>query len=100
MKVYVEIYKNMMTIKAGNETTQVYPATPFSSLRLLVADFDSAADCLKGGLDDLNVTGFLKFKPIMYIYPRELTDGGVSEVEKKVLRELGAHCQAKKVIIE
>ncbi len=72
----------------------------FSSTRLLVGDFAAAQECLKQGLNEIGATGFFKLsKPSLEIFPKELSEGQLSQVEIRVLKEVGYASGAKKVEI-
>lgn len=100
MDVKVEIYVNRMVLSTDNETRSFVPAQPFSSVRLLVGDFTAAENCLKNALRDMNAfSAFNLRRPRLRIHPKELVEGGLSQIEKRVLLELGKGTGARGVEI-
>jgi rod shape-determining protein MreB and related proteins len=99
-KVKVEIYINRIILEYDGKQLVLEPDIPFTSRRLLVGDFSSASKCLEKGLKDIGASGFLKLlKPVLDIYPMEMSEGGLSEVENRLYKELGLGVQASKVNI-
>ena len=100
MDIIVNIYKNKMVLTGDSRTITVTPEEPFSSVRQLVGKFFAAEKCLKDGVERLGVTGLFKRKPVIIIRPKELVEGGLSEVEDRCLRELALGAGAREVKIE
>ncbi len=100
MVVDIEIYRDRMIFTVDGIQKTISSETPFSTTRLLVGTFHQAVDCLKKGLNELGVIGILKPKPTLNIVARELCDGGLSEVEKRCLLEVGHAAGAKSVNVE
>lgn len=71
----------------------------FSNPRLLVADFAAAQHLLLGGITALLPHRFLRLSrpPQLLIQPLERLEGGLSQVEERILLELGLGCGARKV---
>jgi hypothetical protein len=71
----------------------------FSNQRLLVADFAAAQQLLQCGLNQILPKRFLRIrrKPQLLIQPLEHLEGGLSQVEERILLELGLGCGARKV---
>ncbi len=97
MEVTVKVFANQMVLTADGKTISVEPSTPFTSTRLLVGTFIPAVECLKEGLSKLGATGFLKGRPRLLILPQIMTEGGLSEIEERCLREVGFSAGAGKV---
>ncbi|WP_150305429.1 hypothetical protein [Pseudomonas saliphila] len=97
MQIEVNIFRDRMELAADGQQMTVRPAAPYSTKRLLVGTFKPAEDCLKDGLHKIGAFGFLKRKPMLILIPRELNDGGMSEVEQRCLTELGMGAGAIKV---
>tara|TARA_R110002167_G_scaffold45324_3_gene136213 strand:+ start:6611 stop:6922 length:312 start_codon:yes stop_codon:yes gene_type:complete len=101
MEVTVEIFINKMTLSANGSSKIIFPEANYSSNRLLVGSYLNAVDCLEKGLKEIGAKSLFRFrKPILKITPKELIDGGLSEVETRVLLELGYGAGAKKVILK
>ncbi len=97
MEVKVEIFENRIVLTANEKIVTVLPAEPFTTTRMLVGTFMPAVDCMKDGLSKVGATGFFKKKPLLLIYPRIMTEGGLSEIEERSLLEVGHSAGAGKV---
>ena len=98
MEVKVDIYVNRMVVSTDGRSKTV--TGEFSSQRLLVGGFNIAVACLKTAVKELNATSFFTLrKPTFRIYPRERTEGGLSEIEERTLLEIGYSAGAGKVEI-
>lgn len=89
MEIKAEIFENLIVLANGTRSISVTPSEPFTTTRLLVGTFMPAVDCMKDGLQQIGATGFLKRKPKLVIFPKALTEGGLSEVEERCLLEVG-----------
>lgn len=96
MDICVEIYVNRMVVSFEGQTVTFN--APFSSVRLLVGDFAQAEFCLRNALKEMNAFGLFRLrKPRLRMYPKERTEGGLSEIEKRILLEVGLGAGAQKV---
>ena len=98
--IRVEIFANRMVLISEKPPVTVSAKTPFTTNRLLIGNFSPAVDCLKAGLERLDACGYFKSKPKLTIYPGELSDGGLSEIEQRVLREVALEAGAGEVEID
>lgn len=99
--LYVKIYKNKIVVNnlANQLPAQMYtPDTPFTSTRLLVGNFASAAQCLRQAVKSSQSNLWLRGLRLL-IQPMEMNEGGLCEVEEKIFRELGVSTGARKVVI-
>lgn len=97
--VYVRVLPNRFELKhieSGNKVTAV-PSIAFTTKRLLVGQFTVAEDTLRKGLNEL--LGRHLFNPRILIQPVDMIEGGLSEVEERVLRELAVGIGAIKTKI-
>ena len=102
--VYVQIRRNMFRVRSvtsGVERT-IASTVPFTTTRLLVGDFIAADDALRAALSAVGAEWRRRFaprvlKPRILMHPLEMTDGGLSAVEYRVLHEL-AHPARKTVV--
>ena len=72
---------------------------PFTTERLLVGNFSHAEDTLKKGLKKVHEGQLLAVAPTILVHPLEMIEGGLSEVEERILRELAAAAGARKSAI-
>jgi hypothetical protein len=97
MDIKVEIYKNKMVLVHGGQNFTVNPDEPYTTTRLLVGTFLPAVGCLKEGLKKMGAIGLFKSKPVLHLDVREMSEGGLSEVEQRCLTEMGFAAGARKV---
>jgi actin-like ATPase involved in cell morphogenesis len=100
--VYIKLFKNrveMINLETG-ETISRESVQPFSSQRLVIADFNKADALIRSILNDL--------LPKKGIFPRQTkiliqqvvsVEGGLSEIEKRALRDLGEMAGGTRVIL-
>jgi hypothetical protein len=88
-KLYIQVSRNKVTVtnlETGVEVTQV-AAEPFSSQRSILSSFDPANKTLVTAMRQLNLKhSFLKTKAV--IQQMEDTVGGLTDIEKRALRDL------------
>ena len=88
--VYVQVFRNRIwarDVESGT-TVELTAREPFTSQRLLVGDFAAAENLLMHVYSELYANRLLTPSPRVLIQPREMSEGGLSPVEIRVLREL------------
>lgn len=97
MKVYKDLVwcRNIKDKKEGTNSA----IEPFTSDRLLIGNFDSAERTLKTGLKKVYQRSFLLVSPFVVIHPLENIDGGLSQVEERLLIELSMAAGAQDAIV-
>lgn len=101
MEVKVEIYRNKFVISTSERTITVVPKSEFTTNRLLVGQFQEASECLAEGIKKVGVQSFFAIaKPTITMVPKEMIEGGLSQVESRVLRELAMSAGAKNVKVQ
>lgn len=101
-KLYVKISRNrfeIMKVSGDLAIEVVSPAEPFSTSRLLIGEFGLAERHLSDGIKKVLPKRFLKKSPEILMHPLEMIDGGLSEVEERILREMALGTGAHKVEI-
>lgn len=96
---YVRISPDLIVcrnVTAGLEHRQPAP-TPFTTQRLLVGAFEPAAETLRTALRRTRRHSLLR--PAMLLHPLERIDGGLSEIETRVLVELAASVGAATCVV-
>lgn len=79
-------------VKAGNEATGT-PATLFSTTRLLVGEFSPFETCLKECLLKVRPRSLFGIAPVIVIQATAMNEGGLCEVERRILPEV-IRCRA------
>jgi hypothetical protein len=99
--VYVRVSKNRFRLKnVGTGAEADVMATPgFTTTRLLVGQFRAAQNQLKEAMGKVIGRGLFTASPRVVIQPLEMTDGGLSEIEERVFRELAVGAGAAKVVV-
>lgn len=99
--LYVQVYENRFVLKrldSGGPAIEIESIEPFSTQRLLVGQFQAASRALERGFKQARAVGSLfGLKPAVVIQPMEKIDGGLSEVEERILTELVLGAGARKV---
>jgi hypothetical protein len=98
--LYVKVSKNMFEIikVSGEPVVEVITSLePFTTRRLLVGEFSLAEHLLITGVKKVLPRRLIKRKPAILIHPLEMVEGGLSEVERRVLREVAVSAGAHKV---
>jgi hypothetical protein len=99
--VYVRVSKNRLRLKnidSGAEA-DVMSTPGFTTTRLLVGQFRGAQTALKEAMGKVIGKGLFAGSPGVVIQPLEMTEGGLSEIEERVFRELAIGAGAAKVIV-
>ena len=100
--IYIKLFKNRIEIVnlETEEKLSRESAEPFSTQRFIIADFNKADALIRNILNDL--------LPGKSIFPRqtkiliqqvESVEGGLSEIEKRALRDLGEMAGGTPVIL-
>jgi len=94
---YIRIRENTLIIRSviNPKKITVKAKEPFSTKRLLVGQFSVAERLLKAALQQFEKS--LLLSPDIIVHPLEKTDGKLSEVEEKVLKELALSAGARMV---
>lgn len=102
--VYVRVSKNQFQVRnvVHKREVVVFALEPFTTKRLLVGDFATAEKYLREGVKKVcegQGWFWLAVSPVIIIQPLEMIEGGLSEVEKRVLMELAAGAGGRKAVI-
>jgi rod shape-determining protein MreB and related proteins len=79
--------------------TGIQVINPFSHPRSFVADFYVAEKLIQHGLYEVHKSKFFKPAPRIIMHQLEKTEGGLTNIEERVLRELALGSGAREVII-
>ena len=98
---YVRVRKNQFRVRnldsAAEATFEAQP--PFTTARLLIGQFSAAENLLRRALKETVKGGLFAVSPQVLIQPLEMIEGGLSEVEERVLREVAMGAGASKVVV-
>ena len=101
--LYIQVLKNKFIIQIldNSESRETFlPAKNFTTKRLLVGNFSAAQDCLSKAIKRLVPKKlFTRKKAAVVMHPMEMDEGGLSEVEERILNELAFSSGAIKVAL-
>lgn len=80
-------------------TPNVEVTNPFSHPRLLIADFQKAEKILMHAVREVCARKFLPPSPRVVIQPMEKLEGGLTDIELRVFRELCIGAGAREVVV-
>lgn len=100
--VYVRVGMNYFEIKILNKTKLIRNTSlqKFSNSRLLIADFPLASALLNKSLKRMLKIKTFSRTLIMVIQPVAILEGGLTNVERMVLTDIGGHAGAAEVHID
>lgn len=100
--IYIKVYENRFVLKLleeGATPITLVASEPFTTQRLLVGQFMAAEGTLKKGFKEIFSGKWFFPSLAVVIHPLEKIEGGLSEVEERVLKELAAGAGARKVAV-
>ena len=99
-RIYIQIRRNKVTVAnldTGTETS-IIATEPFSTARSVLSKFNPANKTILAAFRELGIkTSLLKLKAV--IQQMEDTDGGLTDIEKRALRDLAEKAGVGKVYI-
>ena len=98
--LYVQVREDQIQIRNIDESrsVQLHASPAFSSQGKLVDNFKAALECLKAALTEARGSGFALSTAVV-IHPLQKVDGGLTQVEEQLFRELAIGAGASKVIV-
>ena len=100
MEVKLKIYINKIELSIGSKVISESPTEPFTTQRLLVGNFDTAWRCIISAEKQLSIKGLFKRKPKVIVEPKEMVEGGISQVEERIFQELALALNPKSVEVQ
>ena len=99
--LYIRIWKNRINVRDVENNIQVEEssAESFTGKRILVGDFTVADQLLRKLIQKINKNKFIVLNQNIVIHPLEMIEGGISQTEARILRELAAVQNARKIIL-
>ncbi|ASN83932.1 hypothetical protein F9U42_14915 [Pectobacterium versatile] len=102
--LYIQIRKNKMVVRDPETSQELSDSSQvFSNSRLLVADFFRAEKVLQDLADKFIKRSWFKFgQDVLIIHALEMNEGGLSQVEERILQEIAvaASPRARLIVIE
>jgi len=98
--LYIQIRENHFHVRNIEDSNSLQRrANPdFSHPRMLVGNFTAAQECLKKAVSEARGPGFILTTSVV-IHPRERMEGGLTQIEERVFRELAIGAGASKVVV-
>jgi hypothetical protein len=100
--LYIKVKKNRFEVKnltSGGRWESIIPDKPFTTERLLVGTFGAAEPALTKLVKRVVPGGIFKKSPQVVIQPMESIEGGLSEVEERIFKELAHGAGAFRVVL-
>jgi len=97
--LYIQVRKNAFRVRhvEGRKERELAARHPFTTTRLLVGQFREAAALLGEGVGAMGSRGLVR--PVVVLHPMDMVEGGLSEVEERLLVELAKSIGARKVLL-
>ena len=102
VELYVKVSRDTFKISPVSEPSreQVFtPSEAFTTRRLLVGQFSIAERCLKDAVTSVVGRSLIPKSVGIVVHPGEMVDGGLSQVEERLFRELCLGAGARKVAV-
>ena len=101
--LYIKIKENTCEAKkltADGHWQSIVSQEPFTTQRLLVGSFSEAERALTQLLKRVLGQGIFAKKPKVVIHPMEKVEGGLSQIEDRIFRELALGAGALKLVVD
>ncbi len=98
--IYIKIKRDWVNVTnlETSETVSKSAITPFSTIRNVVSNFNNASATIESAIKDLKLKKSLMSTKIL-IHQLEGIEGGLSDIEKRALRDIAELVGANKVLI-
>ena len=100
--IYVKIFENKIEFKLCDSKNVVITKRaiePFSSKRLLVGNFNVAEKLIVEGIKEISPNSIFIKSPKTLIHAIDKSEGGLSQVEERTLRELALVAGCRDVVV-
>lgn len=102
VRVYIKLMKDKVEITnlETSETVSVQAVRSFSSIRNIISNFSNAKNTIQAALNELGIKHSL-LGPNLKVLIQQLegTEGGLSDIERRALRDIGEMAGGRKVFI-
>jgi hypothetical protein len=99
--IYMKVTKNQFWARhIENQKEAIETALePFTTNRLLIGEFTTAEKHLSAVIKKVHKGKWFSTSPVIVVHPMEMVDGGLSQIEERVFKELAAGAGARKVVL-
>lgn len=99
--IYAKIAANKINFRNIQNGTEeiVTPEKPFTTVRMLVGEYIPYEMCFKKGLLKVRKKGFFSAGPSVVVHATEMNDGGLCEIERRILQEVALTAGAKRALV-
>lgn len=102
VELYVKVLPNTFKISIVSEPSHEHIFTspqPFTTQRLLVGEFSIADQCLTNAVKAIVGKSFFPKSVAIVVQPQAMVEGGLSQIEDRIFKELCLGAGAKKVVV-
>jgi hypothetical protein len=98
--LYIQVLENLVRVRnvTTGQSVEQRPKQPFSHVRALVGNFTEAEAAIKSAVAEVRGSGLFRRVRIL-IQPMGKHEGGLPQIESRVLRELALGSGATKVVV-
>lgn len=97
--IYIQIEKDLFKFLHVQSGRIIKTQGAFSNQRLAIAHFMIAAEALKKGVYEVYPKSFFRVPPVIIMHQIFNSEGGLCEIEERILREAAFSSGAKQVFI-
>jgi hypothetical protein len=99
--LYVRVRRNQFRVRNLRSSAEATfdAQLPFTTARLLIGQFQAAENVLRHAVKVMSKGGIFAMSPQVLIHPLEMVEGGLSDVEARVLKEVAIGAGASKVVV-
>jgi rod shape-determining protein MreB len=99
--IYVQITKNAFNLLhvQSDKQSHISAAQPFSTERMGVAHFQVAEATLNKGFQQIYPKSFFNISPFVVMHQLYQAEGGLCEIEVRILKELALGAGARQVYV-
>lgn len=95
--VYVQVFRNRFVLSRLDKGMRMERTGDFSHPRMLVGKFQEAEMLLGQLLRDAYGKALFPPRPLVVIHPKEVLEGGLTDIEERVLMEMALGAGARRV---
>lgn len=96
---YVQVFRNRFVISLLASGVRVERAGDFSHPRMLIGKFQEAEKLLGELLQEAYGKSVFPQRPLVVVHPKEVLEGGLTDIEERVLMEMALGAGARRVKI-